>query len=432
MVAFDQAQTSIRSALNNFLPKQIQASTQKNWYQNPVVGSKPSGSVAQGFNSRVLGAQKGFLAENSYDNLMYKKQAEAMAAALQNPGTGQGTGGLGSPSDGNWAGVNKWDSYVQRAAAETGVPGNVIKSVMMIESQGVLDAMSPMTSSGNYYGLMQIGATSSVPEYMKSQSWMRGNAYNQILAGATELKNKYAAINASNWTQAAGAYFGYGTDVTGTTTEGYMGAFNNYMSQLSSATQSGGSAGMSGGGGRGIQGLFGSAAQSQNDFGVSSGNGLYEYGTAYGLNGTQHTGVDVMQPLGSPLYAPAGGTVVCVGCWRNDHLTGGVGRIEIEMPNGARVLFDHTNQSYVQVGQRLNGGELIGTSGGMYSPHTHMEVRIPDTRYSSGYRLVDPVAYFGGYVGTPGSGGGTAQPPGRQLNTPGLGWSALRDILGNR
>jgi len=350
---------------------------------------------------------------------------------LQNPGTGQGTGGLGSPSDGNWAGVNKWDSYVQRAAAETGVPGNVIKSVMMIESQGVLDAMSPMTSSGNYYGLMQIGATSSVPEYMKSQSWMRGNAYNQILAGATELKNKYAAINASNWTQAAGAYFGYGTDVTGTTTEGYMGAFNNYMSQLSSATQSGGSAGMSGGGGRGIQGLFGSAAQSQNDFGVSSGNGLYEYGTAYGLNGTQHTGVDVMQPLGSPLYAPAGGTVVCVGCWRNDHLTGGVGRIEIEMPNGARVLFDHTNQSYVQVGQRLNGGELIGTSGGMYSPHTHMEVRIPDTRYSSGYRLVDPVAYFGGYVGTPG-GGGAQQPAGRQLNTPGLGWSALRNMLGNR
>jgi murein DD-endopeptidase MepM/ murein hydrolase activator NlpD len=159
---------------------------------------------------------------------------------------------------------------------------------------------------------------------------------------------------------------------------------------------------------------------------VSSGNGLYGYGTAYGLNGTQHTGLDVMQPLGSPIYAPAGGTVVCVGCWRNDQFTGGVGRIEIEMPDGARVLFDHTNKSYVQVGQRLNGGELIGTSGGMYSPHTHLEVRIPDRNQSSGYRLVDPVAYFGGYVGGGGGGGGNIAPV---QQSPMRGWDALRRIL---
>ena len=437
MVAFDQAQTSIRSALNNFLPKQIQASTQKNWYQNPVVGSKPSGSVAQGFNSRVLGAQRGFLAENSYDNLMYKKQAEAMAAALQNPGTGQGSGTMGNPTGGNWENVNKWnsaiDTAINRVKNEFGVavPANIVKAVMELESGGV----NVGCNASGYCGLMQTGSGSNVNNFNAAyNATPEGNLY----YGVQELANWYKAVGTGSWTDASLAYFsGYNYNKPWVsdghyTVADYRAHIERNLATLQSAggTMGGPPAGTGSHAGSafsGIQALFGPAANSNNDFGVTSGNGLYGYGTAYGLNGSQHTGVDVMQPLGSPLYAPAGGTVVCVGCWRNDHLTGGVGRIEIEMPDGARVLFDHTNQSYVQVGQRLNGGELIGTSGGMYSPHTHMEVRIPDSRYSSGYRLVDAVQYFGGYVG-----GGATQPAGRQLNGPGLGWSALRDLLNGR
>ena len=379
-----------------------------------------------GTNPYLLNSQRGFLEENTYENLIYKRNAEAAAQALQSPGTGQGSGTMGNPTGGNWENVNKWnsaiDTAINRVKNEFGVavPANIVKAVMELESGGV----NVGCNASGYCGLMQTGSGSNVNNFNAAyNATPEGNLY----YGVQELANWYKAVGTGSWTDASLAYFsGYNYNKPWVsdghyTVADYRAHIERNLATLQSAGGTmGGSSGMSGGGGRGIQGLFGSAAQSQNDFGVSSGNGLYEYGTAYGLNGTQHTGVDVMQPLGSPLYAPSGGTVVCVGCWRNDHLTGGVGRIEIEMPNGARVLFDHTNQSYVQVGQRLNGGELIGTSGGMYSPHTHMEVRIPDTRYSSGYRLVDPVAYFGGYVGTPG-GGGTAQPSKPSFVTN--GWS---------
>jgi len=48
----------------------------------------------------------------------------------------------------------------------------------------------------------------------------------------------------------------------------------------------------------------------------------------------------------------------------------------------------------------------------MYSPHTHLEVRVPDSSQSSGYRLVDPGAYFGGGGGFAPQGGGGQQQSG--------------------
>jgi murein DD-endopeptidase MepM/ murein hydrolase activator NlpD len=436
MDVFDQARGNIRSALNNFLPKQINAGSNQKWYQQPTIGNRTSGSANQGLSNKVLGAQRGFLADNSYDNLMYKKQAQAMADALSNPGTGQGSGGMGSPAGTEWAKVNQWDSLISSAIAkvqrETGiaVPGNVVKAVMKLESGGE----NVGCNQWGYCGLMQTGSGSWINNFDASYNRTpEGNIY----YGVQELANWYKGIGTSNWTDAAAAYFsGYNydnpgvSDGYGTTVGQYRQIIESNLAALNAAGGSSGGAGWSsGGGGRGIQALFGPAADSQNDFGVTSGNGLYGYGTSYGLNGSQHTGVDVMQPLGSPLYAPAGGTVVCVGCWRNDHFTGGVGRIEIEMPDGARVLYDHTNKSYVQVGQRLQGGELIGTSGGMYSPHTHIEVRIPDSRQSSGYRMVDPVQYFGGYVG--GGGGGGSQVT-QQPQQQAYGWDILRNMLGGR
>ena len=119
-----------------------------------------------------------------------------------------------------YADLHRWNSDILSVSGSTGVPTNVLKAIMWIESRGMLNARSPITSSGYYFGLMQIGSTSSVPEYMKSVTWMCDNSYNQVLAGGTEMVNKSIAINSQNWTSVAGAYFGYGTDVTGTTTGG--------------------------------------------------------------------------------------------------------------------------------------------------------------------------------------------------------------------
>lgn len=135
-----------------------------------------------------------------------------------------------------YADLHRWNSEILQVHNATGVPANVIKSIMWVESRGALDARSPLTSSGYYFGLMQIGSTSAVPSHMKSVSWMCGNAYNQVLAGGTELVNKANAIGTYQWDLVAGAYFGYGTDVTGTTTSGYMAQFRAHLNALSGTT----------------------------------------------------------------------------------------------------------------------------------------------------------------------------------------------------
>jgi murein DD-endopeptidase MepM/ murein hydrolase activator NlpD len=441
MDAFGQAQTTIRSALNNFLPKTIESAAGQKWYQQPGTPRSNTKNKNAFSNPFVLGTQRGFLADNSYDNLMYRKQAEMMAASLSNPGTGQGQGGggMGDPGGAEWAKVNQWNglinSAIARVQSELGisVPGNVVKAVMKLESGGE----NVGCNAWGYCGLMQTGSGSWINNFDPNVNRTpEGNIY----YGVQELANWYKAVGTGNWEDAAAAYFsGYNynkpdvSDGYGTTVGQYRNIIRQNLAALNSA--GGGATGGTGqwggsGGGRGVFSLFGPGASNGFDFGVSSSNGLYGYGTSYGLDGTQHTGLDVMQPLGSPLYAPGGATVVCVGCWRNDHLTGGVGRIELEMPDGARVLYDHTYSSTVRVGDRVTAGQLIGTSGGMYSPHTHLEVRVPDSSQSSGYRLVDPVAYFGGYTGG-GAGGfmgqGQSTAPPRQL-----GWDRLRQILAGR
>jgi uncharacterized protein YgiM (DUF1202 family) len=135
--------------------------------------------------------------------------------------------------------LHRWNSEILSVSNSTGVPANVLKAIMWVESRGMLNARSPLTSSGYYFGLMQIGSTSSVPESMKSVTWMCNNAYNQVLAGGTEMVNKSSAIGSTNWTQVAGAYFGYGTDVTGTTTNSYMQQFVNHATALVGTTPGG-------------------------------------------------------------------------------------------------------------------------------------------------------------------------------------------------
>jgi hypothetical protein len=347
-----------------------------------------------------------------------------------------GGGQMGSPTGGGWDAVNQWNGLIQsaieRVAREKGitVPGNVVKAVMKLESGGV----NTGCNAWGYCGLMQTGPGSWIDGFDASyNSTPEGNIY----FGVQELANWYNAVGTGDWVDGAAAYFsGWNYDNPGVS-DGYgttVGQYRQIIQQnLSELGGAGGS--MFGGGGSGGS-LFGGQAggsvlqsmfpnsQLGYDFGVESSNGLYGYGTAYGLSGTQHTGMDNPAPLGSPMYAPGDAVVVCVGCWRNDHITGGVGRIELEMPDGARILYDHSFSSAVQVGQRVQAGTLLGTTGGMYSPHTHLEVRVPDPSQSSGYRLVDPAAYFGGGAGFAPQGGGGASSGG------GTGNWALNYLLG--
>ena len=85
---------------------------------------------------------------------------------------------------------------------------------------------------------------------------------------------------------------------------------------------------------------------------------------------------------------------------------GGAGRIEVQLDNGAVLIFGHSQGSFVQPGQRINAGDALGTIGWANSNHVHLEARVRDPSTASGWRIVDPRSVLGG-----GWGGGSSPVP---------------------
>lgn len=93
--------------------------------------------------------------------------------------------------------------------------------------------------------------------------------------------------------------------------------------------------------------------------------------------GAFHSGVDISSSYGTPVLAPADGTVVFA-----DFL-GGYGRaIAIDHGRGISTRYGHLANFAVIAGQRVHRGDTIGyvgLSGRSTGPHLHYEVRINDT-----------------------------------------------------
>jgi murein DD-endopeptidase MepM/ murein hydrolase activator NlpD len=102
------------------------------------------------------------------------------------------------------------------------------------------------------------------------------------------------------------------------------------------------------------------------------------------LGGTRfHAGIDISAPSGTPIRAPAPGTVTRAGG------EGGCGySITLEHPGGLRTRYCHLSVIHVGVGQTVVFGEvigLVGSTGLSTGPHLHFEV------YRDG-NLVDPLS----------------------------------------
>lgn len=97
-----------------------------------------------------------------------------------------------------------------------------------------------------------------------------------------------------------------------------------------------------------------------------------------------HEGIDVRAPRGTPIQAPAAGTVIKAG-W-----DGGYGRsVEIDHGFGVVTRYAHTSAILVAVGERVQRGQLIarvGSTGLAEAPHLHYEVHVAG-------RAVDPLQY---------------------------------------
>jgi murein DD-endopeptidase MepM/ murein hydrolase activator NlpD len=88
----------------------------------------------------------------------------------------------------------------------------------------------------------------------------------------------------------------------------------------------------------------------------------------------RHEGIDIINEVGTPIFASADGAVDF-----NGHQVGYGLTIEINHDYSLKTLYGHLSKTYVHEGQRVKRGDLIARSGNTglsNGPHLHYEVRI--------------------------------------------------------
>lgn len=124
------------------------------------------------------------------------------------------------------------------------------------------------------------------------------------------------------------------------------------------------------------------SAQISQGFGPSS----YWFEPPYGAYPHFHTGIDLVEPFGSPVFAADDGVVALVG-----HTTSGYGNyVVIAHAGGFDTLYGHLSTALVQVGQIVTQGTVVGlegSSGSSTGPHLHFELRVNQ-------KPVDPTPYL--------------------------------------
>ena len=87
-----------------------------------------------------------------------------------------------------------------------------------------------------------------------------------------------------------------------------------------------------------------------------------------------HRGLDIVAPIGTPIFAPAKGVVSYVG------YDPGYGKlVTIDHGYGVKTRYAHNSKIFVELGQKVRRREIIasvGNTGRSTGPHLHYEVRV--------------------------------------------------------
>jgi murein DD-endopeptidase MepM/ murein hydrolase activator NlpD len=99
----------------------------------------------------------------------------------------------------------------------------------------------------------------------------------------------------------------------------------------------------------------------------------YTFTSPFGVRwGKLHAGIDLAAPEGVPYKAVHSGTVTAAG------YNGGYGySITIKLADGTEVVYAHSRRLFVQVGQQVKAGQVIGevgNTGYSYGTHLHLEI----------------------------------------------------------
>jgi len=123
-------------------------------------------------------------------------------------------------------------------------------------------------------------------------------------------------------------------------------------------------------------------AQLSQPFGPSR----FWFEPAFGSYPHFHTGIDLVEPFGSPVYAADDGVVALVG-----KSSSGYGNyVVLAHSGGLDTLYGHLSTSLVKVGQTVTQGQVVGlegSTGNSTGPHVHFELRIRN-------QPVDPTPYL--------------------------------------
>jgi murein DD-endopeptidase MepM/ murein hydrolase activator NlpD len=130
---------------------------------------------------------------------------------------------------------------------------------------------------------------------------------------------------------------------------------------------------------RAQQGGSAPAPQSSNGRFIWPVNGTR--GDGYG-GARNHGGIDILAPVGTPIWAVQGGRVVQA--TTGGAYNGGYGNlVVIDHPNGLQTRYAHQSTVRVSVGQTVTQGQVIGNvgmTGRTSGPHLHFEVYLNGVR----------------------------------------------------
>lgn len=121
--------------------------------------------------------------------------------------------------------------------------------------------------------------------------------------------------------------------------------------------------------------------------------GISDDFAAHVARGSAEPGVDVMTPVGAPLWSPASGTILAV----QTSPAGATGRyVTLITDEGDWFRFLHNSSVVVSAGQRVEQAQLLAYTGGSgfgseayYGPHTHISFKVGYTGAFPGAAALD-------------------------------------------